>query len=226
MSCSAIGALVGMSLCMIATGDVLMGQEEGQTIPLPEPVREGEVSLEATLNQRRSVRDFGDEPLTVAQVGQLLWAAQGITRGGRRTAPSAGALYPLELYLAAGDVEGLAAGLYRYRPAEHELRKVVRGDLREALAEAALGQEQIEEAPAVIVTAAVVERTAAKYGQRAVRYVHMEVGAAAENVYLQATALGLGTVYVGAFNDMRVKRLLGLPADERPFALLPVGRPR
>ncbi len=226
MSCSDVAWVVlAVGLGMGLTGEALMGQDE-RAIPLPEPAREGEVSLEETLDGRRSVREFGDEALTVGQVGQMLWAAQGTTRGGRRTAPSAGALYPLELYLAAGAVEGVATGLYRYRPAGHDLLRVGDEDLRGALADAALGQEQIEEAPAVIVIAGVVERTAVKYGQRAVRYVHMEVGAAAENVYLQATALGLGTVYIGAFNDTRVKQLLGLPGDQQPLALLPVGRPR
>ena len=201
-----------------------MMQRESSRVPLPEPVLDGQVSVEAALAGRRSVREYAAAPLSLAEAGQLLWAAQGVTRGGRRTAPSAGALRPLEVYLLAGSVDGLAPGLYRYRPPGHELVMLRDEDLRAALAAAALGQEQVEDAPAVIVIAAVVERTAVKYGQRALRYVHMEVGAAAENVYLQAEALGLGTVFVGAFSDARVGQVLGLASAEQPFSILPVGK--
>ncbi len=185
------------------------------------------MSVEAALRERESVREFSRAPLSLAEISQLLWAAQGVTHEGeRRTAPSAGALYPLELYLLAGRVEGLEPGLYRYRIGAHQLMGLLDEDLRGVLANAARGQDWIEDAPAVLVVAGAVERSAVKYGARATRYVHMEVGAVAENVYLQATALGLGTVFVGAFNDDRVKRVLRLPASEQAFALLPLGRPR
>lgn len=204
-----------------------MNEQQGaRTVTLPEPRREGELSVEAALEARHSVREFSGESMTLAQVGQLLWAAQGMTGGGRRAAPSAGALYPLEVYLLAGDVDGLAAGLYRYRPRGHELVQTSGDDVRPALVSAALDQDWFEGAPAVMVIAAVVSRTAVKYGDRAARYVHMEVGAVAENVYLQAAALGLGTTYVGAFDDARVRQVLSLSQDESPFAILPVGRPR
>jgi SagB-type dehydrogenase family enzyme len=160
-------------------------------------------------------------------VAQLAWAAQGVTETrGRRTAPSAGALYPLELLVVAGSVEGLEPGVYRYRPSGHSLLELTRGDVRAALAAAALGQEWMADAPCVLVLGAVYERTTGKYGARGERYVHIEVGLAAQNTQLQATALGLGSVVVGAFDDGRVRTRLGLGSDERPLALLPVGRRR
>ena len=149
-----------------------------------------------------------------------------MTNGGRRrTVPSAGALYPLELYLLAGEVDGLQVGLYRYLIGRHELSEVAAADVRPQLADAALRQDWMVGAAAIIVIVGVVERTASKYGQRAIRYVHMEVGAATQNIYLQATALGLGTVIVGAFSDGLVKDVLGLSEVEQPFCILPVGRP-
>lgn len=201
--------------------------EIGETRSLPKPELDGDVSLESTVRQRRSVREFANRPLSLADVAQIVWAAQGITaRDGHRAAPSAGALYPLELYLIAGDVESLPDGLYRYRPRGHRLKKVATGDLRKALAAAALDQSWVRRAPAVLVIAGVYERSAKKYGDRAHRYTHIEVGHAAQNVYLQAVARGLGTVLVGAFDDQEVRTVLGLPADHAPLALMPVGHPR
>jgi SagB-type dehydrogenase family enzyme len=173
------------------------------------------------------VREFSRQALQLADVAQLLWAAQGVTsRDGGRAAPSAGALYPLELYLVAGNVDTLPAGLYHYRPQGHRLRPVTDGDLRKALAGAALDQPWVRSAPAVLVIAGVYERSATKYGQRARRYTHIETGHAAQNVYLQAEALGLGTVIVGAFEDAAVREVLGLPSGHAPLALMPVGYPR
>jgi SagB-type dehydrogenase family enzyme len=178
---------------------------------------EGEVSLEETLAARRSIRDYTGDALHLEEVSQLLWAAQGITSDwGGRTAPSAGALYPLEVYLVAGEVEGLASGVYKYDPEEHELSVVREGDVREELARVALGQGPVREAAIDIVIAAVYERTVRKYGDRAERYVHMEAGHAGQNVYLQATALGLGTVTIGAFQDVRVQEVMGMAHDEAP----------
>lgn len=197
------------------------------TIPLPRPTSRGTHTLEQLLKQRRSVREFASAPLTLMQLGQLLWAAQGVTaREGQRTAPSAGALYPLELYVAAGRVEGLASGVYHYEPHGHHLALVVAGDIRRALAEAALHQTWISAAPAVIVFGAVYARTAAKYGSRAERYVPVEVGHAAENLFLQAEDLGLGTCDVGAFDDRAVARAAHLPREVVPLLLMPVGEPR
>jgi SagB-type dehydrogenase family enzyme len=199
--------------------------QTARVVPLPDPRTDGEVALEATLYERHSVREYGQASIMLPELSQLLWAAQGNNRHGGRTAPSAGALYPIELYVVAGKVEGLAEGLYRYRIGTHALLGLNDASLQSALASAALDQDQVKDAAAVIVVAGVVERTAVKYGKRALRYVHMEVGAVIENVCLQVAALGLATVFVGAFDDGRVKRLLDLPADASPFALLPIGRP-
>jgi SagB-type dehydrogenase family enzyme len=196
-----------------------------QTIKLPEPKLKGDISLEQALSERRSVRDFSESALTLEEVSQLLWAAQGITsEWGGRTAPSAGGLYPLEVYLVAGNVEGLAAGSYRYHPEGHELAKVKDGDLRERLAEASLEQTWVKEAAINIIISAVYERTTGKYGERGIRYVPMEAGHSAQNNYLQATALNLGTVTIGAFHDDLVKEVAGMPENEAPLYVIPVGR--
>jgi SagB-type dehydrogenase family enzyme len=195
------------------TGGILMlsksasGKEQPEVIKLPEPRYDSQTSVERALQQRRSVRDYLDEPLTLAEVSQLLWAAQGITDpNGFRTAPSAGALYPLELYLVVGNMTDLAKGVYKYHSQQHELVKVSQEDQRRALAAAALGQSCVADGAVSIVIAAVYERTMRKYGQRGVRYVHIEVGHTAQNIYLQAVSLNLGTVIVGAFDDDRVQK--------------------
>lgn len=196
-----------------------------ESIALPEPDRSGRQAFESLLQQRRSVRDYSNKPLALSEIGQLLWAAQGITHSdGLRTAPSAGALYPLELYVVAGRVNDLPAGVYHYLPAAHRLQATVDTDLRKRLARAAFGQSWLADAAAVVVFSAVLERTARKYGERAVRYVDIEAGHAAQNLFLQAGALELETVVVGAFDDNAVASLLQLPADVRPLLLMPVGR--
>lgn len=182
--------------------------------------------MERALGQRRTTREFTDAPLTLGEVAQLLWAAQGITGPrGFRTAPSAGALYPLEIYVAAGRVKGLDPGVYKYRPQGHRLTLIARGDKRSALARAALGQPWVRDNAAVLVFAAEEKRTTGKYGSRGVRYVHIEVGHAAQNVFLQATALGLGAAVVGAFRDSGVEKTVRMPKEERALYLMPVGRP-
>jgi SagB-type dehydrogenase family enzyme len=196
-----------------------------ETIRLSAPRSSGSVSVESALERRRSLREFARVSLGLPELAQLLWAAQGVTSpDGLRTAPSAGALYPLEVYVVAGNVTDLAAGVYRYVPADHGLVRVAPGDRRKALAAAALGQDWLASAPAALVIAAVYERTARKYRTRAERYVHFEAGCAAENVALQAVAMGLGTVVGGAFEDGEVAKAAGLRVDERPLAILPVGR--
>ncbi|MEW6143084.1 MAG: SagB/ThcOx family dehydrogenase [Chloroflexota bacterium] len=197
------------------------------TIKLPEPWLKGGISLEETLLKRRSVRDYTGESLLLKEVSQLLWSAQGITgESGGRTAPSAGALYPLEVYLIAGDVEALSPGVYRYQPRRHELIKIGAEDIREELAAAALNQSCVKDGAISIVIAAVYERTTGKYGERGVRYVHMEAGHAAQNICLQATALALGTVTVGAFHDGQVRDIVGMPDNETPLYVIPVGKKR
>jgi len=195
------------------------------TIVLPEPRRSGQATLEAVMSARRSVRDFTTVPITLAELGQLLWAAQGETGGGAgRTAPSAGATYPLELYAVAGAVGDLPPGIYRYDPRRHAVHGIATGDRRRALAAAALSQSWIADAAVVLVIAAVFKRTTAKYGRRGERYVHIEVGHAGQNVCLQAEALGLGTAVVGAFRDDAVKALIGADEPGEPLCLLPIGR--
>lgn len=196
-------------------------------IALPKPRIEGAVSLEHALLHRRSVRTFAGGSLTLAEAGQLLWAAQGVTHPeGRRTTPSAGATYPLEVLLVAGTVDGLPAGVYRYIPHGHRLEPVSLGDVRAELTAAALNQRWMRDAPAHIVIAAVNARTAQRYGGRAGRYVAMEVGAAVENIQLQGGALSLGSTFVGAFDDARVKQVVGLRGEEEAMAIVPVGRLR
>lgn len=222
----------GIILLPILAAPSLAGQpasvhRAASAIPLPNPASTGVLPVESALRSRRSVRDFAPQPLTLAEVSQLLWAAQGITGpGGTRTAPSAGALYPLELYLVAGNVSALAKGVYKYQALGHSLIRVADGDQRAALAAAAFGQDWVNEGAAVIVVAAAHGRTTRKYGQRGMRYVHMEAGHAAQNIHLQAVSLNLGTVVVGAFDDDRVKKIINLAGDEQPLCLLPVGRIR
>ncbi|WP_455368354.1 SagB/ThcOx family dehydrogenase [[Eubacterium] cellulosolvens] len=175
--------------------------------------------------KRKSTREYSGEPLTLNEISQILWAAQGITHGKRlRTAPSAGGLYPLELYVVVGNIEGLDTGIYHYIPIENSLLKTVDGDKRSNITNAALDQEWVEKAAVNIVITAIYERTTGKYGDRGIRYVHMEVGHAAQNICLQATALNLGTVTVGAFHDDKIIHILDLSQDEKPVYIIPIGR--
>jgi len=200
-------------------GFLLMG--ENMVIKMPVPATDSSFSVERAINERMSIRSYKDTSLTLKEISQLLWASQGIVASGRRASPSAGATYPLEIFLVAGKVEGLKPGLYKYINKEHSLELIKEGDLRPALSAAALGQDTLLKAPATLVVAAVFERTRARYGAKAERYVHMEAGHVGENIMLQATALGLGTVPVGAFVDSEVKKLLGI--KEEPLYLFPVG---
>lgn len=194
-------------------------------IKLPLPSCDGKLPVEGALLARRSTRNYSEQTVDLREISQLLWAAQGVTRaGGYRTCPSAGALYPLELQLVAGKVEGLAAGVYRYESMNHALAMEAERDIRQDLSDAALGQTMILRAPATIAISCVFERTTRKYGERGVRYVHMEAGNASQNIQLQAVSLKLGSVIVGAFRDDRVKRVLDLQPDEDPLLLVPVGK--
>ncbi len=218
-------ALLILTGCAGPTATPTPGPLDYEPVSLPEVRLTSDVSLEETLLHRRSIRDYTDEALSLEEVSQLLWAAQGITEAwGGRTAPSAGALYPLEVYLVVGDVEDLTLGVYQYRPDGHELVKVKDGDVRAELAEAALDQDSVQNGAIDIVIAAVYERTKVKYGERGIRYVHMEAGHAAQNVYLQATALDLGTVTIGAFYDDSVRDIVGMPGDVAPLYVIPVGK--
>lgn len=179
------------------------------------------VTLEHALLTRRSHRQFTTRPLSEREVSQLLWSAQGVTASwGGRTAPSAGALYPLELYLLTPD------GLRHYLPAGHRVELLTREDLRAAAAAAALHQPAVRTATLVIVVTAVFARTTDKYGERGRRYVHLEAGHAAQNALLAATALGLGSVPIGAFDDQALGSALKLPSDHAPLYLIAIGHPR
>jgi len=200
---------------------------------LPAPRLKSDVSLEETFLKRRSRRNYKNIPLNAKEVSQLLWAAYGITKpkknpaflsGGLKTAPSAGARYPLEIYLAAGNVDGLSSGLYKYIPNGHKIIKVLDGDLRKDLCAGCWFQEMIAKAPASIVYTAVFARNTVKYGERGrKRYVCMDLGHSAQNVYLQAEALGLGTCAVGSFEDEEVIKVLKLPKEEEILYLMPIG---
>ena len=190
-------------------------------INLPAPDEIGSRSLEEVIGARRSIREYADRPLDPTALSQLLWATQGETSAsGKRAAPSAGALYPLEVYVVD------RTGVYHYVPEGHRLKRMVEGDLRSELSAAALDQVGVAEAAAVFVITAVEARTAAKYGDRAGRYMTLEAGHAAQNLLLQAVALDLGAVPVGAFDDADVQRVLSLPADHEPLYLIPVGHPQ
>jgi len=187
-------------------------------ITLPKPNQDGSMSLEQAIAIRRFRRDFLPQPLALGQISQLTWAAQGQdAHSNYRTAPSAGATYPLELFVVTSD------GLFQYLPAKHSLEKLADQDLRPALASAAWGQEFIEAAPLTLVFAAQFPRTTKRYGQRGIRYVYMEAGHAAQNAHLQAEALGLGSVAVGAFDDTSVSKVLSLPDCLEPIYLVVVG---
>ena len=224
--CTAL-SLVALLILLLPHAVWAQVNGEMEVVKLPSPRKDGPVSVEAALLKRRSVRLFKDIPLSLQAVSQLLWAAQGITdKRGFRTAPSAGALYPLELYLFAGQVNGLASGIYRYRVKDHELHPVTKGDYRETLCRAALRQDSICQAPTVFLIAAVPERTTGKYGERGVRYIHMEAGHAAQNILLQAEALNLGSVVIGAFTDHEVSKLLKMEKGSLPLSIIPVGKAR
>ncbi len=226
---------VGWVLALLSSASIYAATVSGSVsqggnspmIKLAAPRTIGKMSVEEAIAKRRSIREFTTASVTLENVAQLLWCAQGMTgKEGFRAAPSAGATYPLETYLVAGEVPGLAPGVYRYDPAQHSLILHQQGDVRSALASACLGQEWVKNAPLSIALSAIYERTTKRYGARGRQYVHMEIGHVAQNVYLQATALGLGTVIVGAFEDDRVSKVLALPPNEVPLAVLPIGVPK
>lgn len=195
-------------------------------IKLPPPSHQGKTSVEEAILKRRSVRRFREQPVSMSQLSQLLWAAQGITgSSGRRAVPSAGATYPLEVFVIIGErgVENLSPGIYHYQTDGHSLSLHFRGDSRQKLAEAALNQNFIASCPINIVVCALYSRTAYRYGRRAERYVHMEVGHVGQNVALQAIALGLATVMVGAFDDEEVRKVLKVEEQIKPLYIIPVG---
>ena len=209
-----------------SNGLTLMG-ENPRIYLLPSPVVEGNISVEEALMNRRSQRSFQDKPITPQQLSQILWAAYGVSDPrGLRTAPSAGALYPLEIFVVIGNVTGIEVGVYRYLPREHTIERTSEDDIRQDLAQLAWGQTFIQDAPIIVIYTAVFSRTTGRYGEeQGPIYVYMEVGHSAQNIYLQAETLGLGTCAVGAFRDNNINLLLGIPAGspEELLYLMPVG---
>ncbi|EHR77621.1 nitroreductase [Thermococcus litoralis DSM 5473] len=194
----------------------------GEKILLPEPRLKGDMSVEEAIAKRKSIRTYKNQPISIEELAQLLWACQGITHEDKRAAPSAGATYPFEIFVVVGNVEGLRPGIYHYDPFEHSLTMIKEGDFRKDLQKAALNQKWVGDAPVDIVLVAFYERTTRIYGERGIRYVHMEAGHIGQNIYLQATALGLGTVAVGAFYDDEVAKIIG--TEGAPLYIFPVGR--
>jgi len=196
-------------------------------LKLPDCSIRGRLSFEEVLRKRRSIRDFSPEPVSLKEVSQMLWAAQGITgeEGFGRTCPSAGALYPLEIYILAKNVEKLEKGIYHFDVYQYSLEPVTKGDYSTQLAEACLGQMFIAQAPVVFIIGADHNRVTWKYGERGIRYVNIEVGHCGQNICLQATSLNLASVPVGAFWDKQVKEAVFMPESLHPLYIIPVGHP-
>jgi len=221
-----LSLLCGESLALFKKAETV---ETVETVKLPKPRHKGDVSVEQAIYERKSIRRFSGEPLTLKEVSQLLWAAGGTTvdgvTGPTRAFPSAGAVYPLEIYLVAGNVTGLPSGVYHYDWKKHSLALIKKGDLRADLSKAAYSQRMVQTAPASIVVAAVHDKTSRRYGERgAVRYVSMDTGHLGQNVHLQAQSMGLGTVMVGAFMDKKVLDVIDAK-NELPVYIMPVGHP-
>lgn len=199
----------------------------GPVIRLQSPKTTGTMPVEEALAKRRSIRKYTGKPLTLEEVSQLMWAAQGITlrEWGFRTAPSAGGTYPLEVYMVVkrDGVDGLEAGVYHYDPKEHTLVRVASGDFSEELMAAAVDQLWVAEAAINLVITAIFHRTTDRYGARGEHYVWQESGHVGQNIYLQAMTLKLGTVVIGAFHDEQVQRIVAVPEEERPLYVIPVG---
>lgn len=205
-------------------------KRQGEIFFFEKTVSAGTMTIEETIQKRRSTRDFKKEEISSDFLGMLLWSAMGFQNmsGGGRSAPSAGACYPLSAYVAVGKetVEGIKEGLYLYAFQDHSLRRCLDRDIRQALAKAALNQDFIAVAPASIIFTATMSKTTAHYGERGIRYVYIDLGHAAENIYLQAAALKLGTVAVGAFQDEEVAAVLSLSKEESPLYIMPIGFPK
>jgi len=206
----------------------LLGIKKGDaSILLPKPSFDGKISVEKAIKERRTVRDLKERPLPLNHLSQLLWAAQGITdpKEGKRAAPSGGGLYPLDIYVIAGEkgVEGMEMGVYHYLPEKHSVLSISKGDRRKEIASASLSQMWMAKAPVIFVITAEYKRITGKYGERGIRYALIEVGHVGQNLFLQAGALGLGAGIVGAFNDLEISKAAGLPSKHEPLLIMPVG---
>lgn len=199
---------------------------KGAEVALSKPAVTGRMSLEEALASRRSTREFTSEPVNAKDIAQLFWAAQGVIGSrGKRTAPSAGALYPLSLFLVAGNVKGLSSGVYLYKPGKHEIVKIKGGDLRRKLAAAAGGQRCVVAAPVSFVVAVNYHRMDL-YDRNGKRFADMEVGHAAQNLLLEAVALGLGAVPVGIADETKAGKVIDAPGEFSATYIIPVGHPK
>ena len=211
----------------IEESSVGVNLKEGEMIKLPVVEKDGEMSLEKALTLRRSIRSYSSDALSLSELSQLLWSAQGITNErGFRTAPSAGATFPLEMFVVVNNVNQLNRGIYQYNPRDNTLQLIHLKDISSELMRASLSQSMIAEASAVLVFGAIFDRTTERYGERGIRYVHNEIGHASQNVHLQAAALDLGTVVIGAYRDDEVEEILDLDPDIRVLYMMPVGKLR
>jgi SagB-type dehydrogenase family enzyme len=218
---------IGMILFLFTAIGLSETRNAHAHISLPRPSSDGKVSLEKAIKERRTIRDFRERSLSLNHLSQLLWAGQGITEPtiGRRAAPSGGALYPLDIYVLIGEngVEKIEAGVYHYLPKEHSISPISKGDRRKEIASASLGQMWMAKAPVIFIITAEYKRITGKYGERGVRYALIEVGHVGQNLFLQAEALGLGAGIVGAFDDLEVSKVAGLPPKHEPLLIVPVG---
>lgn len=216
-----------MILCSLEAMGLLGVRIGNASTPLPKPSFQGKVSVEKAIKERRTIRDFKERPLSLTYLSQLLWAAQGITdpKEGKRAAPSAGALYPLDIYVVIGEngVEGMESGVYHYLPENHSISQTAKGNRRKEIASASLWQMWMGKAPVLFIITAEYKRITGKYGERGVRYALIEVGHVSQNLFLQAEALGLGAGIVGAFYDTDVSKVAGLPSPHEPLLIMPVG---
>jgi SagB-type dehydrogenase family enzyme len=218
---------VGLTFSLFLAMGLLQVRMGHASISLPKPPFDGKVSVEKAIKERRTIRDFKERTLSLTYLSQLLWAAQGITDPtiGRRAAPSGGALYPLDIYVLIGEngVEKMEAGSYHYLPKEHSVLLISKGDRRKEMASASLGQMWTAKAPVIFIITAEYKRTTWKYGERGIRYALIEVGHVGQNLFLQAEAMGLGAGIVGAFNDLEVSKVAGIPPKHEPLLIMPVG---
>jgi len=218
---------IGLFLSFFLAMSLLEVRMGHASISLPKPSFDGKVSVEKAIKERRTIRDFEERILSLAHLSQLLWAAQGITDSvtGKRAAPSGGALYPLDIYIVIGEngVEKIEAGVYHYLPTEHSISFISKGDRRKEIASVSLGQRWMAKAPILFIITAEYRRITGKYGERGIRYALIEAGHMGQNLFLQSEALGLGAGIVGAFNDLEVSKVAGLPPKHEPLLIMPIG---
>jgi SagB-type dehydrogenase family enzyme len=214
-----LAILMLLSLCLMNPSALAQGKGSEEPFKLPPPRYESEVSIEKALLERRSIRSYKEEPLTLNDLSQILWAAQGITepKKGLRAAPSPRALYLLQVYVLPGNVTNLPMGTYRYEPQGHELVKTADGNKKAELFQAA-GQTPIKNAPVALVITGLSEKT------KNPAWIYLEAGHAAENVYLQSVSLKLGTVAMAGFKEEEVRKVLNLPEKERVIYIMPMGK--